>query len=241
MIRVVAEAGSKSLWAELREVARALLERWHCGECSFALAIAEPFIETEDEASVFSNRSTDGGTKLILLERLFRLSEIVVGIDCIVAQKLPQCPVHMVRSRSRDEVRCRSQSVSKFCIGVMCNDAELADRIHRRLEHESTVDPVKVIRSINEKTIRLRSLAVDRITLPVAQRSASFGDAGSQGNHSRLQQAELREVAPIEGQVLQLLLLYDFAHTCNGGLDQLCIGAYQHLLLFQSNGKMRRD
>jgi hypothetical protein len=43
-----------------------------------------------------------------LLERLLRLGEIIVGVQCVVTQKLPQRPVDLVRARPRNDIRCRS-------------------------------------------------------------------------------------------------------------------------------------
>src|SRR5450631_2615499 len=123
----------------------------------------------------------------------------------------------------------------------MRDDAELADRVHRRLKDESAVNSVKVVRAIDEKVVRFRSLAINRISLPVAQPPSRFRYPRRQRNDSRLQQAKLREVASVQRQFLQLLLLHYLAHAGDGGLNQRGIGAHQYLLFFRSYSETCRD
>src|SRR6185312_12887771 len=127
--------------------------------------------------------------------------------------KFPYVAVNVVRARSRNDVCRRSQRASELGICVERDDAELADRVHRRLEDESAVDAVEVVRAVNKKVIRFRPLAIDRISLPIAQRSAGFGDPRRQRNDSRLQQTKLGEVASVQRQVFQFALLYDLAQA----------------------------
>ena len=51
----------------------------------------------------------------------------------------------------------------------------------------------------------------------------------------------MREVAAVQRQILQLALLDYLAHAGDGWLNQLGIGAHQHLLLFRSDREMWRD
>src|SRR5450631_1851286 len=96
-----------------------------------------------------------------------------------------------VRARPRDDVRGRTQRASELGIGAVRDDAELADRVYRRLKNESAIDAVEVICAVDEKIVRFRSLAVDRVGLAVAQRSASLVNSRRQGNYSGLQEAKL--------------------------------------------------
>src|ERR1700684_1202034 len=162
-------------------------------------------------------------------------------MQIVVAQELPQCTMERIRTRAGDDVRGRSQRVSELGVRAVRDDAELADGVDRRLEDESTIDAVDVVRAVDEKVVGFGSLAIDRISLSIAERSARFGYPRRQGNDPRLQQAKLREVASVQRQILQFALLYDLAHAGDGWLNQIGIGAHQHLLLFRSNREMCRD
>src|SRR5580692_5715149 len=189
--RIVAEALREALRAEFREVAGTLLERWHGGESRLALAIAETFIEAEDERFILFDRPTGRAAKLVLLQRLLAQGEIIVGIQIVVAQELPQCAMELIRTRAGDDVRGRSQRVAELGIRAVRDDAELADGVDRRLEDESTIDAIDVVRAVDEKVVGFGSLAIDRIGLSIAERSTRFGYPRRQGNDPRLQQAKL--------------------------------------------------
>ena len=66
MPRIVAEAGGESLRTELRKIAIPLFYGRHGGSGGFTLAVAEAFIEREEEGFIFADWSADGGAELIL-------------------------------------------------------------------------------------------------------------------------------------------------------------------------------
>ena len=62
--------------------------------------------------------------------------------------------------------------LSELGAGVMSQNPELGDGIHRRPENESAIHAVEIVGSINQKIVRFRPLAIDRIGLAGTQRSS---------------------------------------------------------------------
>ncbi len=58
----------------------------------------------------------------------------------------------------------------------------------RGLEDESGVDVVHVVGAVDQETVRLRTLAIDRVALTVAQSAARLQKTGCQGYDPRLQE-----------------------------------------------------
>ena len=69
-----------------------------------------------------------------------------------------------------DDVGSRTQALPELGAGVVGENLELGDCIHGRLENESAIHAVEVVGPINEKIVRLRPLAIDRVGLAGAQR-----------------------------------------------------------------------
>jgi len=189
--RIVAEAGSEALGAKLGEVAATLRHRRHGGQRGLALPVAEALVVPEIEGLVLPDRTAHGCTKLVLLQWLLHLGEIVVSIDGIVAQELPHRTVDMVGARARDDVRRRAQRAPEFGIRVERENAKFGNRIDGWLQNESSIYAIEVIRAVDEEVVRLRALAVHGVSLSAAQRAAGFGNAGRKGNHAWLQKPEL--------------------------------------------------
>ena len=51
----------------------------------------------------------------------------------------------------------------------MREDPELFDSVNRWLQHETSVDPIKIVCAIDQKIIRLRPLTIDGIPLLLAK------------------------------------------------------------------------
>src|SRR5579864_7438728 len=131
--------------------------------------------------------------------------------------------------------------MSEFSAGIVGQNSELFDSINRRLEYETSVHAVEIIRTVNEKVVRLRTLTVDGISLLFAKRAACFEKARRQRHHSRLKQAELGKIAAIERKVIQFALLDDFPQAGYGRLDQLRIGVNIDDFLFRTDAQADRD
>src|SRR3954471_2235515 len=160
--------------------------------------ISETLVVSEEERLVLHDRAAEPSAELILFQRLRLACEVVRRIERIVPQELPQRAVQLVRAGTRDDVGGRSQSVSELGIRVVGQDLELDDGINRRLENEASVHPVEVIRTIDQETVGLRPLTVDRIGLAGAQRASGLRETRREWYNSRLQQAQLREVSSIQ-------------------------------------------
>src|SRR5439155_9330568 len=163
-----------------------------------SFAVAEALVESEEEGLIFTQRGPDASPKLVLLQR-FRLRIRKAGcIQGIIAKKLPQRAVKVVRSRPRDDVRGRAQIVSEFGTGVVRQDSELLDRVNRRLQDESTIHAIEVVRAIYQEIVRLGSLAIDSVPLLLTKRTSGFQKAGSKCYYSGLKRPKLRKVAPVQ-------------------------------------------
>src|SRR6185437_8572170 len=104
MRRIVAEAVREAFGAKFREVAGTLLYRRNCCQRCLTLAIAEAFIEAKKEGFILFDGATSRSAKLVLLQRLLGLREIIVCIYGVIAEKFPYVAVNVVRARSRNDV-----------------------------------------------------------------------------------------------------------------------------------------
>ena len=68
-----------------------------------------------------------------------------------------------------DDVGRRAQAVAKFGGGVVSQNPKFGDRIYGRFENEAPVHAIEIIRAIDQKVVRLWTLAVDRVRLPLTQ------------------------------------------------------------------------
>src|SRR5437016_4127767 len=86
----------------LREIALFLQVGRHGQEELAAGRLPKTFVAAEEERLVPSNVAADGAAKLVLLEflkvRSAAVGEEIVGIQFVIAEKLPACSVQVVRA-----------------------------------------------------------------------------------------------------------------------------------------------
>lgn len=73
-----------------------------------------------------------------------------------------------------DDVGSRTQALPELGAGVVGENLELGDCIHGRLENESAIHAVEIIRAVDQEVIGLGPLAIHRVCLARAQRSSRF-------------------------------------------------------------------
>ena len=93
--RITAEASAVERFtlrsvAQLGKISASFFHGRHCGACGFTLAVAKALVKCKEKRLVFSNRAPDGGAELILLQWFGRLCKVILRIECVVAQELPQ-------------------------------------------------------------------------------------------------------------------------------------------------------
>ena len=96
-------------------------------------------------------------------------------------------------------------AVAELGVRVMRQNSEFSDGVHWRLQDEAGIDAVEVVGAVDQEIVRLRTLAIDGIALAVAQGATGFQKARRQGHNTGLQNAELREVAAVEGKIENFL------------------------------------
>ena len=108
----------------------------------------------------------------------------------------------------------------------MRQDLELLDRIRRRPQHEAGVERVVVGRAVHQEVVGLVAHAVDveaagRVAETARRRIARLtAETARRRHHAGNQRAELREVAAVERQVDDLLLVDDDAVRGVAGFDE---------------------
>ena len=95
------------------------------------------------------------------------------------------------------------------------------------------VEPV--LRSVDQKIVRLGALSVDCITLICARRATRFEQAGRQRNNAGPKNAELRKIASVERKVENLIPHDRLAQTADAVLHQRGVGLYIDLLRLRAN------
>ena len=159
----------KAINAHRAEIALPFGERWNRAYNAVAFAVAEAFVESEEESLPSTQRTADASAKLVLLQG-FNLRVRKAGcIKGIITQELPKRAVQRIRSGTRDDVGGRAQIMSEFGVGNMGQDSELFDRINRRLQDKSAVHAIEVVRAIYQEIIRLGSLAINCVPLLFAK------------------------------------------------------------------------
>src|SRR5205807_9836251 len=102
-------------------------------ELGDAEPLPQALIVAEEEESVALDGTAGGGAELVADKqgnRLVRVIEEVLGIECRIAQKFVYVPVQRVGTRFADRVDDAAHGAAEFGAGVVGNDLELADTLH---------------------------------------------------------------------------------------------------------------
>src|SRR6185437_8595622 len=206
MVWIVAKAAAECFRANRRKVSRALRIRRYRGRVRLSLAVPEALVIDKEESLVLVDGSAKRSAELVLLQRFRGGREIVGRVKDIVAQELPERSVKSVGAGAGNDISGRTEALSELGAGVVSQNLELGDGIHRRPENESSIHAVEVVGSINKKIVRLRPLAIDRIGLAGTQRSSRCLQTRGQWHNSGLKQAQLSKVAAVQRQVKHFAL-----------------------------------
>src|SRR6202042_2380934 len=110
-------------------------------------------------------RPAKGRAKLILLQGLNTLSEVVGCIHRVVAQELPRRAMKGIGSSAGYDVGRRAGVASEFRVGVVSENPELGDGINWRFKHITGVHSVDIVSTVDHEIVGLGPLAVDGISL----------------------------------------------------------------------------
>src|ERR1700760_2702612 len=218
-LAILAELASVIVDAQALRIERAVVQRALIGEISgafgvgrdggaggFALAIAQALVVHKEKCFVFADGTAKGSAELIALQGFDAIGEETLCVHGVVAKKFPGGAVKIVRSGAGNDVGGGTGAMTKFGVGGVGEDAELRDCIDGRFQHKATVNGIEVVRAIDQKIVGFGALAVDCVGLALAQRTSRLFEAGSDRDNARLQKAELRKVAPIQGKIENLAL-----------------------------------
>src|SRR5579863_4897905 len=124
---------------------------------------------------------------------------------------------------------CRVRQNSKF-----------RDRIDRRLNDESSVHIVEIVRAVDKEIVRLGPLSIDGVSLSVAQASARFRKARRDRHNAWLQQTKLGKIATVQRQVQHIPLIDGFAKTRDRSFHERCVRLDFGLLLDGPDRELNR-
>jgi hypothetical protein len=195
----------------------------------------------EEKRPILNDRTTKRGSELILLKRLHGGGREVGGIHGVVTEEFPCAAMKSIGARSRNDICGRARVLTELCVGIVSENAEFRDGIHRRLENETGVHRIHIPGAVNQEIVGFRALSVDHVRLSVSQRTPGIFKSGGQRNDSGLEQAKLGKVATVKRKIENVGLEHGLAETRDGGLDQFGIGAYLNFLSLGAHHKTHRN
>jgi hypothetical protein len=219
-----------------REVAGAFRQRRHHHSMRDVLIIAETFVVREEVGMVVHHGAADRAAELVLLELFLPRREVVVGIECVVAQELVQRSVDLICAGTGDDGGDAAAGSSELSRCGRGQNAELSHRIGWRPIRVPPVHAVDVPHAVHEKGIGLRTHAVDFIILSNSPEVVLHRQTRGGWTYSRLENAKLREVAPIEWQTRNLGFAHHRALRDLVGLQSGGLSAYLDGLLVSLEG-----
>ncbi len=211
------------------EVAAPLFGREHGQGRRGAADVPVALVVGEGEELVRRQRSTQRGPELVLLQLGLGLGggrEEVAGLERVAAIELPGPAVPLIGAGLGDDVDDGARVASVLRAVGVGEDLELLDRVRGRTQHEAGVEGVVVGRAVEEEVVGLVPHPVDvEAASPVAEAAGGgvagqAAEGGRRRDHAGDEGAELREVAAVERQVDDLLLVDDDAQRAVRGLDQ---------------------
>ncbi len=206
---------------EAGEIAGTLLRRRHGRRRRDPLLVEEALVVGEHERAIGAERTADRAAGLMLVERLDVAREEVAGVERVVAHEVVEAAVVLIAARTRHDAGRRAAGAAVLGRRALRQDPELGDGVDRHFQRVAAVHAVHVLHAVHEVDVLLGPHAVDGVGLPLPQRAAGGGDAERQRRDAGLQQAELREVAAVQRQVLQLAAGDHAAERVGGRVDQL--------------------
>ncbi len=224
--------------AEVAEVADARPRRRHGVDERQAAGLLQARIVGEEERAVGAvveagndQRTADGAAELVPIERRLRqlaavrvppLREVVVRVEDVVPDEIEHRPVPFVAARlggHRDDARAPAEFGREHTV----QDLELAHRLDRRRDDDRVEGELVVVDAVDEPAVGVRLLAEGvevRGAARVERARSRQVLARLPRRHARHEVDQRREVAAVERQLADGLLLDDRADLGRLGLDQ---------------------
>src|SRR6266851_1822792 len=224
-------SGNYREWVEdpwksrIGEIAPAFCKRRNRGREHRPLAQSEPFPTEKEEKLVFERRAAQGCSVLILGERWAldpgRVGKKLVRVQNLVAKELVRRAVPFVASRPGAEVDDTAGEFAPFRTHIVVLDFEFSDRILGRND-ERQVD----IADIERLAVQIFRALVPKgaAHLKISEVEGVLADGRAIGvslrNHGGSDEGEIKNVAPVQGQLRGLALVDNFAKRGGFRLQQ---------------------
>jgi hypothetical protein len=105
------------------------------------------------------DRAADRTTKLILLQRSLGI-ENIVGIQCVIPEKIPQAAVVRVGARLGDQVYDSARDLSKLSLIIVRLHFEFHDVVNRRLNRIRVRDSTVVVDPVHQEHVAAIRLTI---------------------------------------------------------------------------------
>ena len=192
------------------------------------LVLAEAFEVAEEERLVLDQRSAERAAVLIAAQRRLRsVGRLEVGLRVQrgVAEEFPGVAVDLVGAAPVGDVHRRAGRASVFRALVVGDDAELADRVGRRLHHlvgEALVAGAVgvVVDAVDQEVVERAAQAVD-VEGALARRAVALELLFSADWRTPVESSASAEYSrPLSAQLAHLLAGDHLAALAGVGLDQ---------------------
>ena len=176
-------------------------------------------ISHKEKRLVCPDRSAERATESVAFEGRDVLSEVVGGVEGVVAEKFEDVAVELVLSGLDDLIHNPAGASTVFRAVVVGEDFEFFDRIRIGIDDGVVAEEVVVVGAVDEETDGIGTLAADREEVAAAVVFIRREDAC-------LQKAELEGIAFDERQIENSALRFDAAESCADGVDLGDIAGY---------------
>ena len=181
------------------------------GGLCLALGIALAFVVEEEEILVLTDGTAQSAAVLVAVQRLGLRGEEIARVHGVVSEEIINIAMKIVTSRFRHHRRCRAAGLAIFGWCVERQNAEFIHGVHRHAQSVSAIYIVHVAGTVQQIVVRLRPLTIHRVSLAGTRDAARFGETGGHGSHTRLQQAKLRQIAPVQWKIHRLFFIHHIA------------------------------
>ena len=199
-------------------------------------------IAAEEEGAVAHDGAAEGQAEVVVLEVRLLLGELRRGGEALGAIEVVRAPFELVRAALDDQVLHGARGPAVLRRRVGGDHRELADGLGRRQVGDGVDQRLVVVHAFDLVAVELLAQSVDgegraaelgiAERLRVGARSAAGGVAARDAAvHARSQRGQLREVAAVERQVLDLLLIDERGDLRGALLDERRRGGDGHLFV----------
>src|SRR5258708_22671302 len=186
------------------------------------LASALAFVVGKNKGFVLLDGHAGGGGKLVLAQCVQAgRGENALRVHHIVAKVFIQCAVPVVRAAFGDDVYNAAHGAAKIRRVVRVNDAEFLHGILGRSAPLNARDRGDVVGTAHGDEIEVDVLTGEGKLGHRLDDDVGAARSGVADLHGRREQSKINELAPVDGEALDLTLLDDGADLRARGLGQL--------------------